>query len=335
MSRPGKFRALLATLRIANAPSVVSNVFLGLMIGWIVRFHWIGLAVLNFDWSRASLACCAGLLLYFSGNLANDWFDREWDAARRPERALPSGLFSPSFYLVFSLLFAAGGVLIGFRLSFMSGCTALLICLLIGIYTRFHKKAIWAVIPMGLCRAGLYFFGFFVQWFTLGEIEVFQREHIGPQEYLRTLLAPSILALGLFSYIAGLSLSARYEGMDNSPRGPKVISLAMLILPIPAMSCLFMISFRPLLGVIGMAPFIIWLTLCLTRFRKPIPRYVSALLAGIPLVDLIAAFPVALGFKEDLIGITLPEIPHLLALILIPIAAFVAGRALQKLAPAT
>lgn len=33
MSKPGKARALLATLRIANAPSVVSNVFLGWMLG--------------------------------------------------------------------------------------------------------------------------------------------------------------------------------------------------------------------------------------------------------------------------------------------------------------
>jgi 4-hydroxybenzoate polyprenyltransferase len=339
MSRPGKVRALLATLRIANAPSVVSNVFLGLMMGWIVRFHWIGSAVSAFDWSRGLLACCGGLLLYFSGNLANDWFDREWDATRRPERALPSGLFPPGSYLALSLLLAVSGIAVGFVLNFLSGCTAILICLLIGIYTWFHKKAIWAVIPMGLCRAGLYFFGFFAQWLTLAEIETFHREQIGPEAYLRTLFLPFLLAVGLFSYIAGLSLSARYEGMENPPQGPKVISLAMLILPLPAMSCVFMIAYHPLFGIAGMAPFIVWLALSRTRFKKPIPRYVSALLAGIPLVDFIAAFPLALGFREDLeadfIEISLLAVPQFLGLLTIPIAAFIAGRALQRLAPAT
>jgi 4-hydroxybenzoate polyprenyltransferase len=339
MSRPGKVRALLATLRIANAPSVVSNVFLGLMMGWIVRFHWIGSAVSAFDWSRGLFACCGGLLLYFAGNLANDWFDRKWDKTRRPERALPSGLFPPGLYLALSLLLATGGVVVGFALNLLSGYTALTICFLIGIYTWFHKKAIWAVIPMGLCRSGLYFFGYFVHWFTFAEIADFDRNKIGPEEYFRTLILPTLLAVGLFSYIAGLSLSARYEGMENPPQGPKVISLAMLILPLPAMSCVFMIAYHPLFGIAGMAPFIVWLALSRTRFKKPIPRYVSALLAGIPLVDFIAAFPLALGFREDLeayfMETSLLAVPHFLGLLIIPIAAFIAGRALQRLAPAT
>ena len=334
MSRPGKLRALLATLRIANAPSVVSNVYLGLILGSVVRFHWMGKAVADFDWIHALLACCGGLLLYFAGNLANDWFDRDWDAARRPERALPTGLFQPSLYLSGSLIFAVGGVLVSFWLNFFSGCVALLICLLIAIYTYFHKRVIWAVVPMGLCRAGLYFLGFFAEWFTPREIDMFHRALLGP-EYLRTLPLPSLLAVGLFCYIVGLSLSARYEGMENPPQGPKVISLAMLLLPVPAMSCAFMVAYRPLLGVLGMIPFTIWLALCLTRFRKPIPTYVSALLAGIPLVDFIAALPLALGFREGLIGVTMQELPQFLTLIFVPPLAFILGRALQKLAPAT
>src|SRR5688572_23543978 len=99
MSHPGKVRALLATLRIANAPSVVSNVFLGFMVGWVGSEHdyW---KPGSMEWDRATMACLAGVLLYCSGNLANDWFDRKWDAEKRPERALPSGLFHPASYLV-------------------------------------------------------------------------------------------------------------------------------------------------------------------------------------------------------------------------------------------
>ena len=82
-------------------------------------------------------------------------------------------------------------------------------------------------------------------------------------------------------------------------------------------------------------PYAAWLALCFTKFKKPIPRYVSALLAGIPLVDFIASAPIALGLSGSLIEQNLGEMPHLMALLAVPLVAFVVGRALQKLAPAT
>jgi len=84
-----------------------------------------------------------------------------------------------------------------------------------------------------------------------------------------------------------------------------------------------------------MLPFAVWLGCSLTIFRKPIPRYVSALLAGIPLVDFIAAAPIALGADKMHIQQSLGELPHFVALLAVPLIAFVLGRALQKLAPAT
>ncbi len=330
MNRPGKFRALLATLRIANAPSVVSNVFLGYMVGWIqVDSYW---DASQMPWGRAGMACLSGLLLYFAGNLANDWFDRKWDADKRPERALPSGLFNPSSYFLASVLLAAVGVFVSFLLNPMCGYAAITICGLVATYTYFHKKAIWAVVPMGMCRAGLYFLGFFSSWFPIRVLESVGFD--GWSYAMNVLRTPSILAVGLFSYIVGLSLSARYEGMADAPQGPKVISLALLIIPIMAMSSSYMSDY-PIFGIIGMIPFVLWLTLCLTRFKRPVPRYVSALLAGIPLVDFIAAAPIALYLDRDLIEQSLWDLPHLLALLLVPLAAFILGRALQKIAPAT
>jgi hypothetical protein len=108
-------------------------------------------------------------------------------------------------------------------------------------------------------------------------------------------------------------------------------------MPLLAMSCHLMAK-TPAFGIVGMIPFAVWLALCLTLLRKPIPRYVSGLLAGIPLVDFIAAAPLALGvmsfvkrfsYEED------PNLIHLQALLLIPLLAFVLGRLLQKVAPAT
>jgi 4-hydroxybenzoate polyprenyltransferase len=327
-----RLRALLATLRIANAPSVVSNVWLGFMVGWMLWAYPFWDRFDSAAWKSLCILSIAGLCLYFAGNLANDWFDRNWDSLRRPERALPSGLFSPSTYLTGAVVLSLAGVGIAATESLASATCAVAILTLIGVYTAFHKKAIWAVIPMGMCRAGLYAMGFFASW------EIWDPQDapdIDVTEMVATkLMIIATLMTGLFSYIVGLSLSARYEGMEHAPRGPLVVSKALLILPLLAMSCWFMPQ-SPRFGIIGMIPFLIWLILCLTRFRTPIPRYVSALLAGIPLVDFIAAAPIALYLDSDLIEQSLWDLPHLQALVLIPLAAFVLGRLLQRVAPAT
>jgi 4-hydroxybenzoate polyprenyltransferase len=335
MSRPGKIRALLATLRIANAPSVVSNVFLGYFLGWAGKMFWPDLY--SFDWDRAGLICLAGLLLYFAGNLANDWFDRDWDVSRRPERALPSGLFGASSYLVSAVVLAVCGIALASVVSPASGIPAAVICLLITIYTIYHKRAIWAVVPMGLCRAGLYFLGYLSWWapFPWGELgyaDVSALESF--VHYCRELQLPAALGTGLFCYIVGLSLSARYEGMEDAPPGPRVISRALLIIPMAAMTCSFT-GYHLVPALAATIPYAIWLALCVTVFKEPIPRYVSALLAGIPLVDLMAAIPAIHFLKSRAPTVPWSEIPHFTATIAVPIVAFVAGRALQKLAPAT
>jgi 4-hydroxybenzoate polyprenyltransferase len=321
-----RLRSLLATLRIANGPSVVSNVWLGFMVG---RQMWGGIWTVSapFPWLTAVALSVAGLLLYFAGNLVNDWYDREWDRVRRPERALPSGLFAPRSYLIASLLLAVSGVTLSFAVAPASGGSAVGIVALIALYTRFHKQAIWSVLPMGLCRAGLYFLGALAFWPGVSEDSSLPLLQLG---WLAT------LGSGLLSYIAGLSLSARYEGMADAPRGPRVIAKALLIVPLLAMACFF-VPLWPVAGMAGMIPFAIWLTLCLTTFRRPIPRYVSALLAGIPLVDFIAACPLAFSTPVDIFGgaSAISRFPAMMVLLILPLFAFVLGRALQKLAPAT
>ncbi len=334
-----RLRALLATLRIANAPSVVSNVWLGYMAGPIflvidwksfgsVNSSFLPMAELITDWHQAATLAGAGLCLYFSGNLANDWFDRGWDESKRPERALPSRLFKPGSYLVASIFASLVGIALAFSVRLHCGLCALAITGLIALYTWLHKRTLWSIIPMGLCRSGLYLLGFMAffprQGFGMGTGNLASFAFIG------------MLATGLFAYIAGLTLSARYEGMADPPPGPLAFSKALLALPVLAMSCWFFARF-PVAGLIGILPYVIWLALCLTRYRKPIPKYVSGLLAGIPLVDFIAAAPLAIGMPKRLWGDyqTILMFPNLMALLLIPLAAFVLGRLLQKVAPAT
>lgn len=325
-----RLRALLATLRIANAPSVVSNVWLGYITSWYLWFgSWIPLDTEMLDFRLLSLLGASGLLLYFAGNLANDWHDQEWDKERRPERALPSGAFRAGSYLIAACLSAFLGILSASAVNRHCAMVAIGIVILVAIYTHFHKRAIWAVIPMGLCRAGLYLLGFlaFDRGLLYG-IDTGLHEAI-----VGRLLVILTMAFGLFSFIAGLSLSARYEGMEDAPPGPRFLSKALLYLPILAMPCWFSFE-NPLFGLAGMVPYAVWLALCFTKFRKPIPRYVSALLAGIPLVDLAAAIPLALRLAF-VPGNGVVNVPLAWGIVIAPLAAFVLGRLLQKVAPAT
>jgi 4-hydroxybenzoate polyprenyltransferase len=321
-----RLRALLATLRIANAPSVVSNVWLGFVLGWALN-NPLAFLYGGIGWRSPLLPVLSGLLLYFAGNLANDWFDRDWDRLRRPERALPSGLFPSGNYLAAAIVAALLGVACAFATGVPCGLAALFILVCVILYTWIHKRTAWSVIPMGLCRAGLYALGF-LTWCSLG----------GNDRFLESMptsgiwkLGALILTLGsgLLAYIAGLSMSARYEGMADAPPGPKAIARALLVYPFLAMTC-WILPMVPAYGWIGMIPYGLWLTLCLTRYRRPIPAHVSALLAGIPLVDAIFLLPVGTSFVIESEGH-----PLSVFILLIPLAAFVLGRLLQKVAPAT
>lgn len=309
--------SLLASLRIANLPSVISNVTLGYLLAIFVVFRFGTtspnprpiLILLSFT------ACS----LYFAGNLANDWFDHRWDAVHRPERALPSGHFAPLTYLITSILFATLALICAQQLSLYHLIVTLLILVGIASYTYLHKKTRWAVIPMGLCRAGLYFLGFAgVCALLFTDLRI------------RLELAALITthALGLFTYIVGLSLAARYESIDHPPHGMLIISRAMLFLPLAAMGAWWMNTY-PLFTCLGMIPFALWLSLCLTRFRRPTSRFVSALLAGIPLIDLITATALSGAFMEA------GHSQLSLVALIVPAAAFSLGIILQNLSPAT
>ena len=67
--------------------------------------------------------------------------------------------------------------------------------------------------------------------------------------------------------------------------------------------------------------------------QQPAKRRVSALLAGIPLVDLVTAIPLTLSLvmPDD----SIRSHPWLLATLAVPPAAFLLGLLLQKVAPAT
>lgn len=327
MTYANRIRPLLATARIANVPSVISNVWAGIVIGtalqrWEHGSHSI--------WLDSILLALSGILLYVGGNFLNDWHDREWDAKNRPERALPTGLFTPFHYLVIAIILAIFGIILAGFVSWKCAIVASLIQIFIIIYTRWHKKAVWPVIPMGLCRALLPVMGF--MGFSSMPLVLEKISPLSGSSIPSPTLMVSVHALALLIYIAGLSLGARYE---SSPRVPQLALLtskvALLFSGLLAGSTWMILSMKA--GLIALIPFAVWMLFCLTRFRRPIPVHVSALLAGIPLIDAIAL----LAYAQLSPAHSSPSAlqPYITTCLVIPILTFAMGRMLQKLAPAT
>lgn len=320
MNRSGKIHALLSTARVANIPSVVSNVWLGVSIagylgGWCSFSH---------PWSAAARLALAGVLLYVSGNFLNDWADRAWDLKNRPERALPRGLFPPGFYLRVAAVCAAGGIFLSAVTSPASAAVAVAILCMVAIYTCWHKRSPWAVVAMGLCRALLPVMG------AVGFSGVFLVQTIPPHSGMI-----GACALGLFCHIAGLSLSARYEAMPNPPARISNLARILFITAAAAVSyAIYQWRFDSVLFVVaGLLPYCLWTILSLSVWRKPVSRHVSRLLAGIPLIDWMVLLPLSLSSlaMTNLAGTS----PFTAACLFVPPLAFVSALLLQRLAPAT
>ncbi len=300
----GRLRALAATARVANVPSVVSNTAVGLFLGAVILGE-------GFEWHFGVLL--SGVLLYIGGNFLNDWKDFSWDVENRPERALPQGLFRRSTYLILAVLF----FLVGLGLLWRYGSSVILLGLLlifcIVFYTYVHKRTSWGVVPMGMCRALLPVLGFLAMGVSFSPIVMYS-------------------SLGLFCYIMGLSLSARWEARKDS-MGRMVSLGGILLVGAGLVTAAFPMMVNPQVGWVGLVPFALWLGLALTKYRRPLGSYVSALLAGIPLLDWIILFPLAfvlLGHQE-LGG---DGWMFWMALLLAPVC-FITGRMLQLYAPAT
>lgn len=312
MNRSGKLHALLSTARVANIPSVVCNVWLGVVLGTIMTVY-SEYKTLSVPWMLAASLAIAGVLLYVGGNFFNDWMDRRWDATHRPERALPRGLFVPGLYLGLAVSLMGAGVGLAWAANSRSGMVAGGIVFWIVIYTVWHKRSAWAVVPMGMCRALLPVMGFLA---------------LSPYGVM---ISP--VACALFCYIMGLSLSARYESMKEPPKRVAVMARGLLLVT-TVMVALgnrgFVLDRLP--SIWGVLPYLAWTGFCLRFWRKPVPKLVSGLLAGIPLVDWMALLPVAMTFMSDSRD---GAWPMALACFLVPPLAFISALLLQRLAPAT
>lgn len=184
-----KFRVWLELSRVANLPTVWSNVF----IGWLIAVAFGGtVCVHKLGWVLLSTS-----LLYVAGMFLNDAADADWDRERFPGRPIVSGKVRRLRVWQMGMLFLSLGLLICFTWSTLG------LVLLILAYTRWHKTrpslAPWL---MGACRTVLP---------AIGYLSVCL---LGDEPGVRLLLA---YQLALFLYTASISLLARHETTGGRP----------------------------------------------------------------------------------------------------------------------
>ena len=312
MNRSGKLHALLSTARVANIPSLMSNVWLGVAVAWILAAS-DGVGDMEVPWGAFLLLSVAGTALYVSGNFLNDWMDRDWDAVKRPERALPRGLFRPPAYFLAALYLAA----IGIGIAASSAAVDLLAVVVafgifgcVVLYTWIHKKTVWSVIPMGLCRALLP---------IMGAAGVMGWDGFDGRVWF--------LGVALLCYIAGLSLAARFESTGALMGRQQNLTRALFMTPLALWLAFVLLNGDwSWLAMAGFPPYVIWVLFCDRMRRAGTFRFVSLLLAGIPLVAWIFLLPIGLVHPSGAFGMLCVALPPL---------AFISALLLQRIAPAT
>ena len=248
-------RTLLVLARISNLPTVWSNC----LAAWLLAGGG--------PWDRFGLLCLGATLLYTGGMFLNDAVDQGFDRRYRPERPIVAGQIPSRAVWILSLVWLIGGWAV---LLFLGRTTAIVgSALLAGIvvYDLVHKRTILAPLLMAGCRLLLYL--------TAAAASVSS-----------DIWSVGRVAAALAVYIVGLSYLARGEST-----GAAAIRWPAILLFAPAL----MAAAQPARGFVWMVLAIqaAWTTWCAWGARltakSRVPQGVAGLLAGIVLVDWLAA----------------------------------------------
>jgi hypothetical protein len=262
---PTSWRTTLVLGRVSNLPTVWSN----LATGWFLAGGG------NHPPALATLLA-GGSLLYVGGMFLNDFCDAGFDAGYRRERPIPAGLISRRTVGGLAALWLALGAIFLVALGWKPGALGLLLLGCIVLYDWVHKKMSAAPWLMAACRFLLYLVAASAVAGTISP---------------RVILSAAVLG----GYVAGITCLARGE---SRPQGPTRWALIFLLLPFAnAAANLGHAGSLPAVFASGLLA--IWMGGLLIPFwrgtRRSIGRVVAGLLAGIVLVDIVAAAPV-LGF---------------------------------------
>ncbi|MFT6793432.1 MAG: hypothetical protein ACJAR1_001428 [Rubritalea sp.] len=322
-----KLKALLATGRVSNLPTVWCNCLVAVLIifhssetGYqeLVRQPWSLLLT-----QLAIFLVFISSFFYVGGCFMGDYYDKEFDAKHKPERPIPSGVLSANIVIGigFPLMLIAclGGVIIPHILIDKVSLNhllfpVLLLFLTIQNYSRYHKKSLFIGLPLiGLCRFSLIIFAasstaaFMIIDTGTG---VLTRYHSGSYFILPII----IYAAAVCIYTIAFASVARTESSDSPITWRNLLRYTMLALPL---TVLFTNQSLQIETITALVIYALWLSYAFSFLSKNKGNYVSKCLAGFCLLD--ACFLAQFGW----IWVVICLILFLLAL------------ALQKIAPAT
>lgn len=276
-------RTLLVLGRVSNLPTVWSNCLAAWLLGG------------GGSWNRFALLGLGATLLYTGGMFLNDAVDEAFDRRYRPERPIVSGRIRARTVWMLAVIWLVSGWMTFFPLGKAPTLIALLLLLAIVLYDAVHKRTKLAPLLMAGCR--------FLLYLVAASAAV-----VGSN--------PSVLwrAAALAAYIVGLSYLARGEST-----GARLVRWTLALLFVPTIVALIHPG-APMLFVLALATCQAgWTLWCLAARNRgqtyPVPGGVAGLLAGIVLVDCLAA--VGHGFVAGFICL------------------FLFALLLQRLAPAT
>jgi 4-hydroxybenzoate polyprenyltransferase len=267
-------RTLLVLGRVSNLPTVWSNC----LAGW-----WLG-GVGNVD--KLPYLLAGATSLYTGGMFLNDAFDVEFDRQYRKERPIPSRAIGLKTVWVWGAGWLALGACCLAWIGATAGMLGLALAGCIVLYDAVHKRVAFGSVLMGLCR--------FILYLVAASAAV-------------NGLSPKVIKCGfaLFAYIVGLSYVARRESVAGPLQHWPIVLVAMPIV----VALIFNQGYRLESALLLSALFLVWtvksLRYTLWSDEPNIGRTVSGLLAGIVLVDLLAAANVPREFGAVFVGLFL------------------------------
>lgn len=256
-----QLRVFLVLGRVSNLPTVWSNC----AAAWLIAG---GGSI-----SRLVFASLGASILYVGGMYLNDAFDADFDRRHRASRPIPLGLIGAEAVWAIGWIQILVGALI---LWWFAGVSTLLTLLLVGavvLYDALHKHISFSPLLMASCR--------FLLFLAAAQTGI---------EGINGLSIWSAIALS--GWIVGLSYLARRESLTSAP----LDAWPLLALGIPLVLATFANSGSARAKALALGTVVVvwaWRCIRLTFGNGPrnVGATVSGLLAGICLVDLLAAAP--------------------------------------------
>jgi 4-hydroxybenzoate polyprenyltransferase len=249
-----KFRTHLVLGRVSNLPTVWSNC----LAAWVLA---AGTLVPTLFVMTVGIS-----LIYIGGMYLNDALDAPWDVEHKRDRPIPRGEVAQPTVLILSVFYLVAGLVAVFGEGWPAFLVAFALVALVIVYNFVHKKISWSPLLIAPARGLLYI--------TVGLAAI-----LGLNESV------VVWAILLTLYVVGLSYVAKVEETNVFKR-----YAPLLLMLLPAAWVIY--RERDPLSIAFSVLFLAWLGYAFFFIFAPrvrnLKRSVSAMLAGICLVDLLA-----------------------------------------------